>query len=856
MKYKFFSIFLLAIIILNNPIKSNTDTDTNANANTNQEVEGTCHASDTTCSQRANAKLKEDTNQNPNQNKNNDLEVEEISKENPKENIKSEAEIEALKKQAEEDAKKKYNINDPKSKKSGKPKENEPEPDLTKYPEDFMYKELFQKYGERKRYLHSFTLKSNYTEYYDFNLDDEEIWTLQNDRITIFPPKRFEKNFQGNFLHFYKVVYEKKMPVYLTTDSMLYAFNENLKVFENTFYEDILPNYLYTFLVNIIKYTNDLMDTPEGEEHKYFISHTQLYFATALELLQGAGTHETAKEKKASEAKIGAKTSGNKETGDKKYMQVIESQVKSFITKIKSLKTEEFFMFYNKLSLDCGVFLPNAFFERNKILRGVFQAIKWFQSTRFLFDIDFPTPIWYLGKMIVDSGNMELYKLIYSSLKYVMGQDSKTLSIPDIYNLGVTEFGLKDVFELDKKQAESLFRKVISLKKNFDLPYLNDNFLYTNEEAEAIKMEREFSSGIFDQFYDTEDWVKNKLLIYEKSRLRTVMYSYEIPLAIHQTVLFKNYIYAKYQGYTDKETDPIMPLRDGIDLRKVMEGTRYSIKDLLVFSPEKFRLCIKNGIHLLLYKASRRIKSSDPVFDKDYYRQKNFNIAYAGYVDYKRDFAILIHKPEVKKKEGGFADVVVEPNTEFYNEMLELTKNYRKVFDDLQKFGIEKMGIKKDPIFSTLNYHYSVLKGYFTHLEDCIKMLLMVIKKQENGVELDSELKETLFNIIKYEQKYNTWTGWYVKLLNPNDHSNIFNFYSWSTRTVIAESNFDLKFNGCLIYVNTHFPLIGLIVKEDKLTQKRKLLLYSSFHMKETIKLYDLKNLNFDDEMERVSKRE
>jgi hypothetical protein len=853
MKSKISFIFLLAILILNNQINSNT------NSNKNQEVEGTCHVSDATCSQKANAKLKENENENSNLNikentntntdinankdQSNELEIEEVSKDNKK----SQAEIEA-----EEKANKTPKIIVPKSKKSGKPKENEPEPDQTKYPEELMYTDLFQKYGERRRYLHSFTLKSNFTEYYDFNLDDEEIWSIQKERITLYPPKRFEKNFQGNFLHFYKVVYDKKLPVYLTTDSMVYAFNENLKFFEKTFYEDVLPSYLNTFLLNLINYTTELMESPDGEEHKYFISHTQLFFATALELLHGAGTKENIKVKSggSSQAK-----SGTKEPEEKKYMPAIDTQVKSFINKIKSQKTEEFFMFYNKIVMDCSNFNPPPEFDKSKTLRSVYQAIKWFQINRFHYDPSFVTPIWYLGKMIVDSGNFELYKLIYKSLKFVMGMDSLTLSIPEIYNLGITEMGYKDIFDLDKTQADSLFRKVISMKRQFDLPYLADNFLYTQEEIDALKLERELSSAIFDYFYDTEDWIKNKLLIYEKSRLRTIMYSVEIPLAIHQATLYKRYIYSKYEGKINKENDPIFPLRDNVNLVNIMEATRYSIKDLYLFSPEKFRLCIKNGIHLLLYKASRRIKSSDPVFKKLYYMNKNLNVAYGGYVDSIREFAIFKSNPEMKKIVGGFADVVVEPNTEFFKEMLELTKAYRKVFDDMQKFGIDKMGIRKNAHLANLNFSFAVLKGYFTHLEDCIQMLLEVIEKQENGIELDSHLKETLFDIVKFDSKYNTWTGWYLKLINPNDISESFNFYSWSKRTVISNPNEELKFAGSLTYVNTHFPLIGLIVKEDKFIKKRKLLLYTSYNPKETMKRFDLKNLNFDDEIKNIIER-
>ena len=792
MKLRFLITFIIALLII-------------SSYESNDSNEGTCPSTEKSCSVKTKVKTGDE-----------ELTVEDISKENKGE------------KKTEDKTVKKEDIVY-KSKKSGMKKENEPEPEKIDFPEDFQYQDLFMKWGERKRYLESFTFESNYTEYYDFNLDYEEIYSLQKERITIYPPKKFSKNFQGNFLHFYKVIYEKKLPVYLTTDSMLYAFNENLQNFQFIFYQEILPSFLEIFLKNIIHYTTELMDSPEGEQHKYFISHAQLFFATSLELLsKGIQTN--------------------------KYLPAIETQLKSFVKKLESAKVEEFFMFYTKRVIDCSQMFPENYFSQSKILINLYRSIKWMQLNRFEYDPNNITPIWYLGKMIVDSGQYDLYKKIYDSLKFVMGMDSMTISIPDIYKLGL-EIGYKDIFDLSKEQTDQLFKKVIENKKSLDLPYLVDNFLFTKEEIQAMKIEREFSSGIFDFYYDTEDWVKNKLAIPDPKRLRLMIHSYEIPTSIHQATNFKEYIKAKYEG-KQINNEYNIPLRDGINLSIILERARYSIKDLMVFSPEKFRTCIKNWIHLLLYKASRRIKSSDPVFNKPFYKFKNFNIAYAGYVDFKREFNIFKSVLEMKKKEGEFADVVVEPKFDFYTEMLNITKAYRKMFEDLKYFGDVKLEAKSSPLFSNLGFGFAKLKGMFNHLEDSIQMLIDVIQKQESGVELDSDLKQILFDIVKFEKNYNTWTGWYVKLLNPNSSIESFNFYAYSKKVIATGPNEDHKFNGALIFVNTHYPYIGLIVKEDKFSKKRKLLLFSSYNARETIKNFNLETLNFKDEVEIIKERD
>lgn len=808
MKLKF-SLILLGLLFLYNPIKSNE-----------QNLEGTCPSSDASCSQKANAKIEEKKNTND------DLEIEDIPSEKPEE--KKEEEKEQKKEQKKEQPK----IPDVvfKSQRSGKTKENEPEREEIEYPDELQYQKLFQKYGERMKYFNSFVMDKNHTEFYDFNLDDEEIWNLKKDLITIYPAAKFRLNWQGNFLHFYKIVYEKKLPVYLTTDSMLYAFNENLQIFQATFYQEIFPTFLNSFLRNLIDYTTDLIETPEGENHKYFISHTQLYFATALELLNDGSTQKN------------------------KYIPAIETQLKSFLKKIKSHKVEEFFMFYNKKTINCANFIPDAYFSRNKMLTNVFRAITWLQINRFVYEKNFVTPIWYIGKMIVDSGNLELFNQIYDSLKFVMGMDSISLNVPEMYLLGVNELGYKDIFELTPDQADKLFRKAIDNKKTLDLPYLTDNFLYTEEDMKAQKVERELSSAVLDYHYDTEDWVKNKLMLYTPNQMRAMMSSLEIPTTIHQTSYFKQYIFAKMRGDINTDKDPKIPLRDGINIRNILERTKYSIKDLMVFSPEKFRTQIKNGIHLLLYKASRRIKSYDPIFNRPFYHEKNFNIAYMGYVDYTREFTIMKSELEMKKNEGGFADVVIEPNVGFYQEMLELTRCYKKMFTNLENFANEKMDLKNNPHLYHLKYSQSKLKGQFRNLEDAIQMLLMVIKKQENGVELDEELKEALFDVVKFDKKLNTWTGWYASIVNPDGGSvsDSMEFHAWTKKVLTARPMEDKEFNGALIYVNTFYPHIGVMIKEDKFTKQRKLLLFSSYYGREAIKLFNLDTLNFKEEEDNI----
>jgi len=395
---------------------------------------------------------------------------------------------------------------------------NNKEADI-EYPDELQYQELFQRPGERRKYFQSFTRESNYTEFYDFSLDDNELKSIKEARITIYPPKKFQFNHQGNFLHFYKIAYEKELPVYFTVDSMLYAVNENINELNKIYYEEILFSYLQNFLSSVVKYGSDLIDSADGEQYKYMISHAQLYFSVGLELLSD-GYHTN------------------------NYPPLIQNQIKKFIEKIKKFEIEEFYLFNNKKIINCSFLFPSEIFTKSKKLQNIHLAIKWFTAYKFFIDKKEINSIWYIGKLVVDSDNLELYEKIFKSLNFFMGQDFLTPSIVEIYKIGL-KLGYNDVFDLSQEQGLDLIKKALENKNEIDLLFLNDNFYSSREMIEASRLEREFSSGLFYYQFDVEGWVKNKIIFYNSNNLRVLMNSFEITTSIHHASAFKQFIFNK-----------------------------------------------------------------------------------------------------------------------------------------------------------------------------------------------------------------------------------------------------------------------------------------------------------------------
>lgn len=524
MKFKkfLFQIILTTILLLNFQIIYSTQTENNSIKEA--ELDTSCPSIGDHSKSACNIDIKksaESHSENPNSkdSKSEDnLEVEDIPKEAENKDKASTAQGNQNTSEAKSEQDKKEVQFKSKANKAKKEKE-EPEEKID-YPDDLQYQELFQRPGERRKYITSFTFKSNYTEFYDFNIDDEELDSIKKARITLYPPKRFQLNFQGNFLHFYKVAYEKGLPVYFTVDAMLYAVNENVNKLNQIFYEEILFYYLDSFYQNIITYANELMDSAEGEPHRYMISHAQMYFAVAAELLGD----------------------GIKEKGS--YPSAIDSQIKNFLGKIRKYEVAEFYMFYNKKQINCSFLLPSGFFNRSKKLQNIHHSIKWFISTKFIIEKKEINPIWYIGKLIVDSGNLDLYNKIYEALSFIMGQDSLTPSMVEIYNMGL-DLGFTDVFDLSDEQAETLIKKALEKKKDINLPFLNDNFFFSKEILNAFRIERELTTSLFTYQFDVEDWVKNKLIIYNPKSMRIMMSSYEIPTAIHHASAYKQILFGR-----------------------------------------------------------------------------------------------------------------------------------------------------------------------------------------------------------------------------------------------------------------------------------------------------------------------
>jgi hypothetical protein len=717
----------------------------------------------------------------------------------------------------------KYPPNESK-KKNDKPKLEKPK---IEYPETFEYTELFKKQGhEYREYVESFKPGQNTTEYYDFSLGEDELMSLKDHRMAIYPQKKFEHNVQGNFLHFYKTAYEKKLPVYFTTDSMLYAVNENVNFMLRLFYEEIFIHSFRKLLDTIIEYGETLKETPQGNYHRLMISYAQVFFGTSVELIT---------------------------EGFEKYKapEEIDQAIKNNADLAKKYAPNEFYIMMKKRMMDTNMMLPTAFYRKSNKLSNVFRAIRWLQIVRFDIKEDL-NAIWLLGKLLHDSDKQNMFQNVNHMISYLWGQDRESPNVLEIYKLG-KELGFGDDLQLNPEQTEQLYKKIMAELPHYmpDLGFSTDYIVYSKEALDHMRYTRMHTSYVFTQQYNIEDWVINKLVDYRKDKNRFMIHPYEVTSCIHQPSIFKQFIFNRYEGKKSWQNEQLLPLRDEIDIRENFEKAKYTIKDSMKKDPSKWRNNLLNHYHLLLFRATRRIKiSDDPLFKTPWYKEKMFNTAFAGFTHLKSDIDIVNRVISVGAgKEGNFPEVVLEPNYEFYNELY--------LFFSAFKEQLMQYLVMSEPY---LKLNYKLIKAiYKRHSEDmtyAIQLCQKLAPLQNKG-KLTDEQKEELKQLIYYNADASAYDGWYYRLFSKGDEKDkyyfSYNVYITRVQTALPVDRF--SFAGAMIYAGTKFPDIGVLVKQDPHEKKEKLLLYSAYSGFEFIKRFTEK-VTFEDIRASVMKRE
>jgi hypothetical protein len=727
-------------------------------------------------------------------------------------------------------------------------------PSIT-YPEKAKYEELFLRKGhEHIEYLSTFNKDNNYTGYYDFALDEEEIEYVKKNILVMYPSVKFKKNHQGNFLHFYKTAYEKSLPVMFSVDSMLYALNENLYLVQYSFFENVYILAFKNFLENLVYHCERLKEDSSLESQKIFISQAQIYYGAGLKLLSHKITP----------------FEGPQDTDD--FMSGTARLAMKF-------RSNPFTIMMKSRNLDTKSMNPKGLWRRSTRLSNIFMALQWFTIIKFDLRTDLRA-IYLLGKIIVDSGNEQIYSELVKMNKYFNGDDRTTPNPSEIYQLGRSMGINEDTYEISLEQLDLLNRKITYLVESgkeyqCDLSFMNDMFFFSHEQFEKFRNEKEDTSSLFGRSNNLEIWTTNKLIDIKKEGPRLVTSTWEIMDIMHHAGSFRQWVLNRYKGKETFRGEKFMPFRDALDITENFEKAKYSVKRSMEKEPDKWRQNIKNHFHYLLFKLTRKIKhSSDPLFKSHIMKESIFYTQLGAYIHNRRQIRLLTYsvskdfyiyrkqdpnKPRDKTNEellieelieidepkreeplvneedllikerekeimknAKFPEVILEPHLEFYREMENLWNNYR---NNVGQF------IQTCEYFMKINYETisNDIQNIFSKMNYALEILIKGIKLQETG-KMDDFTKEEIKNIIKYNVETGKWTGWYVDL---HDSNKMFILDLWLLNLGSFPENNQIKFQGSNLFNTQKFPLIAIAVIEDSYEKVKKLVLTPKYNAEE-----------------------
>lgn len=686
------------------------------------------------------------------------------------------------------------------------------------FPEKHKYEELFIKKGhERQEYLDSFVKDSNYTDYYDFSVDDEELDFIKKQRIAVFPPKKFQHNNQGNFLHFYKVAYEKGLPVMFSTDSMLHSVNENTNRVVVSFLENVFIFALKKFFENLVHHCEQLKENPDLIKHKMPISSVQIYYAVAIRYLQDglASPYEAPSD--------------------------IQPYVLGVSALGKKYTTNNIGVLMKNRKINTASLRPTGFWKRSRKLANIWATLKFYNLIKLDLRSDLKA-IYLLGKIIVESGNKSYYYQLREMIQYLIGEEHTTPDFVQVYELGKELFKDENnvIYYLDDDQIHnlnSLIVKKVNSKTEYvnDLRFLSDYLFYSQESFDRFRSDKEDTSFLFNKGQSLEDWVLNKLIEVKQEGPRLIASSFELIDAMHHAGTYRPLVFNRYKGQkTFGEREQFMKFRDAIDIQENFEKAKYSIKRSMENEPQNWRKNLQFHNHYLLYKLTRRIKhSQDSIYKGGIFKESSFYTAWGAYVHFKRQIQLMTVKlPALPPKVSdpslmGIPEVVIEPHLEFYKELENYWNSFKGKINQFVNQGEYMMEINYKDIKAEINHSFDPM----TH---AIQFLIKAIKLQETG-QMTNEFRNSLKNLIYYDE-HMKWTGWYANLFDNMAHpEDIFNYDIWINNSGVFPAAKSFEFEGASLFNIMRMPNLGIITLEDQYEKTKKIMLFAKYNVKEVL---------------------
>ena len=635
-------------------------------------------------------------------------------------------------------------------------------------------------------------LKEETSREFQFKLNEKIIEYIKKNKMITYPKRLFRGSYQGNFLHFIYLVYNKRLPLYFTLDQILYPYIELTQDIIENIIEKGMYNIFYDFLKNILDYINT---NPELDED--FL----IYFSVGFKLLEP--NYKNKKDEVVSNI-ISNIINNNKESNNinNNYYNFDLFGYEREINKINFIKV-------------------NPLFGSNIQSKRLFHCITFFQN--FIFNIRNEIYIVYkIGEIIVKSGQKELFEKIKIYFKYIFNEEENLMNPLEIY-----EYINKNYKHKNKTKDEINFNLYYKMKdniiKNRTFDFMSE-FKFNNEREE-IEFNNQIKSKIslFSYSYNIKDLINFKLLNINKGRLFPSFYEY-ISL-VHNGEKINKLIMNRYNftiNKTKSNESKMLKFRDGINMEKEFNEIKETLSQSMNNEKEKWENSYENSFNYLLNKIGH---SQDKFNEKNIWIESRiFNSLIGSYIHFKKDIFLFNYTGIIEgDEEGKLIDVYFEDNIEFYEEL----KNISLIFKKNSLNIIEQ--IQEQAIKNELKlYIEQKLNKLFIAYENIMKSIRYQIDFNKNN---ENERRNIIENLFYYNKEKKIYEGWYVdlyKIKNDTQPDINLKMYAYNYH-VVSKSIKEFNFNGSVVFGAMNFPEYGVIGIKDKINKTMKLYILSFY---------------------------
>ena len=639
-------------------------------------------------------------------------------------------------------------------------------------------------------------LKEESDKNFEFKLNEKIIEYIKTNRMITYPRNQFLGSFQGNFLHFISVVYNKQLPLYFTYDQILYPYIEITENIIQKIIEKGIYNIFYDFLKNILNYLND--------NNKTYDEDLFIYFGIGFKLLEPNFKSEKDEQiNKIIENILSLNNNTNNANNtNNNYYNFILFEYERNINKINFIKI-------------------NPLFGTSINSKRLFHCITFFQN--FIFNIRNELFIIYqIGEIISKSGQRETFKELKIYFKYIFNEEENMLNPLEIYDYINNNYQNKNKTK-DELNFNLYYKMKDDIMKNRTFNFMSQ-FKFNNEKEEVeFNYQIRSKISLFSYSYDIKDWINYKLLDINKKRLFPSFYEY-ITLVHHgnkmKKLIMNRYNY-KEENKTMKNKGKMIKFRDGVNMEMEFNEINSILNKSMINEKDNWENSYENSFNYLLNIIGHSIDKSE---DKNnlWLESKIFNTLIGSYLHFKKDILLFEQTTLVSDGENGsLIDVYFEDNLDFYKEIKNITLLFQKYSLNIIN-QIKSLEIKEE----LGNYIHNQLNKLFVSFENIIK----AIKYQKELNNNNEERSEIIKKLFYYNKEKKSYEGWYVDLYKINNDTEInYNLKIYAYNYHISKPIPELNFTGAMVYGAMNLPEFGVIGVKDKTNKTIKLYILSFY---------------------------